>query len=93
MGKMTVAGVYGQAMFDVARDGDILETVREELNDLQEIFSKETDFFQLLTAEAVSKKEKLQWIEEIFKDKISEKTLSFLCVLIEKEDSQLLQPL
>lgn len=79
-----VAQSYGEALFLLAKEEDILEQFRDELNFLETLMKKENSFFQLLNYPKIAKEEKKHMICQVFENKIHPLLLNFLKLLIDK---------
>lgn len=84
MAELTVEITYGKALFEAAADMNKTDAVLEELKEISTIFQKNPDFSEFLSTPVISGPEKKQVIEEVFRDRISQETLNFLLVLIDK---------
>lgn len=78
-----VGKLYAEALFDLSLEGDNLETVYEELNGYNSIFSENPDFIKLLFSPVIETAKKLDIIGRIFGN---EKSLvkDFICLVTEK---------
>jgi len=82
---MTGAGhVYGEALYSLAREEQLTETVLEELRLLNESFSAEPDFLRLLDNPVLSKEQRCKVLDESFRGKLHAYVLNFLKLLVEK---------
>ena len=89
-----VSKVYGDALFEAARDcgkmDEIFEEVQsigvilEENAELQEILKEHEDLIQLLNHPQVVKEEKIQIIDSIFQGRVSDDMMGFLTTVVEK---------
>lgn len=77
-----VSKVYSDALFEAAKDN--LDVVYSEICLLQDIFSTNPNIKDILTAPKVNKREKWEMIQNIFASKISDITMGFLNVVMEK---------
>ena len=84
MEKLTVDLVYGQALFDAAKDTGKLSNINEEYSAVSEVFAENPELKKLFGIPAISLKEKKAIAEKIFGGHISQELLNFICVLIEK---------
>ncbi len=84
MAELTVEITYGKALYEAARDVDKVDTIREELNEIGTVFQNNPEFSEFFCTPVISGPEKKQVVEQIFGDRISEETLNFLLVLIDK---------
>lgn len=84
MESLGVEITYGTALFSATEDLGNTEEVNEELNEIAEIFKENPEFFELLKSPAVPNDEKKNVLAEIFSKQISETSLNFLYVLLDK---------
>ena len=86
---MTQIGtVYGQALYDLAKSEELSPTILEQLIVLNDSFSQEPDFLQLLAAPNVSKEERCQILDDSFRGKVHPYVLNFLKILTQKSYSR-----
>jgi len=79
-----VASVYGQALYDLARDEGLSESILSELKVLGEVFKQNADFVRLLSSPGLSKAERLNIVHESFAGKVNPYVLNFMKILTEK---------
>lgn len=77
---------YGQALFSLAYDEGLEETVLRELTVLQKSFADEPDFLRLLRSQTLSKLARCQILDNCFRGKVTPYVLHFLKLLTEKGD-------
>ncbi len=80
----SVEKVYAQALLEIAAEDGSAEEMNSELTALSEIFSANPALIDVLNAPTVTDAEKNKLIESVFKGRISEIMLNFLCVLTRK---------
>lgn len=80
-----VSKTYGQALFELALENNALEQILEEEAFVKEVFAENEDLVTLLNHPKISKDEKIQVVENIFKGKISDTMLGFLVIVVTKE--------
>ena len=73
------ANVYGQALFDLARDEDLDVALLCELKILNEAFLQNRDFVRLLSSPSLSKEERLNILQENVQDYDNNYT-RFICI-------------
>ena len=78
------ANVYGQALYELARDEGLAQTILSELKVLRESFTQEPGFLQLLSAPSVPKQERCQILDSTLRSKVHPYVLNFLKILTEK---------
>ena len=79
-----VGNIYGQALYDLARDENLSGSILEELSALKELFAGNRDYVRLLSVPNVSKEERCALLDEAFSGKIHPYVLNFLKILTEK---------
>ena len=80
-----VSKTYGQALFELALEENALEQILEEEAFVKEVFAENEDLVTLLNHPKISKDEKIQVVENIFKGKISDTMVGFLVTVVTKE--------
>lgn len=80
------ACVYGDALYDLARDEGLSEQILTELDGVQAIFAGSPDYLRLLSTASLSKEERTGLLDEAFRGKIEPYLLNFLKILCEKGD-------
>ena len=82
---MTGAGsVYGEALYTLAREEGLSETILQQLKVLDSCFTAQPDFIRLLGAPNLPKAERVQILDDSFRDKVEPYVLNFLKILTEK---------
>ena len=80
-----VSKTYRQALFELALEQNALEQILEEEAFVKEVFAENEDLVTLLNHPKISKDEKIQVVENIFKGKISDTMVGFLVTVVTKE--------
>ena len=78
------AAVYGQALYDLARDEGLSQKILEELTALNASLGAEPGFLQLLSAPNIPKEERVRILDTGFRGKLHPYVLNFLKILTEK---------
>ncbi len=79
-----VPDTYAAALFEVVvEDGDVVKLC-EEYNEVVDMFKQMPDFYEIYNTPKISKEEKKQVIDKVFKGKIDPLLLNYLKVLIDK---------
>lgn len=78
------AKTYGESLFELALEENKLDLFLEEAVFVQQVLSENEDLVKLMTHPKVSKEEKEEIIENIFKGKISNEVTGFLVIVIKK---------
>ena len=84
METLTVAGTYGQALFDAARDRGKINEIGEEYKAVSRVFKDEPLLKKLFLVPTCSAAEKKDVARNVFKGRVSNELLNFICVLIDK---------
>ena len=78
------ANVYGQALYELARDEGLAPQILEELQVLAQSFNQEPGFVQLLASPSVPKQERCQILDSTLRRQVHPYVLNFLKILTEK---------
>jgi len=81
---------YAKALFELARDENKLEQIQADLNTLQEALYRSPDLQQVLESPIIPKGDKADLLNQLFRDRVSELTMRFLQLLVEKNRESLL---
>lgn len=79
-----IAATYGQALYDLAKEENLEQTVLEQMDVLQQAFAAQPTFITLLNAPNLSKQERCQILDESFRECVHIYVLNFLKILTEK---------
>ena len=79
-----VGNVYGESLYELARDENLTAAIGEQLAVLQTVFQQEPDFIRLLSSPNLTKAERCQILDDSFRDKVHPYVLNFLKLLTEK---------
>ncbi|WP_053954733.1 F0F1 ATP synthase subunit delta [Inediibacterium massiliense] len=82
---------YAQALFEVATEMNGLDLYREELSFIVETFKTYQEFSILYNTPQMSKEEKKEMIEDVFKNQISKEVMNFLKILVDKNRTTALE--
>ena len=78
------AKTYGESLFELAVEEDKLQLLLDEAVFVQEVLTENQDLLTLMTHPKISKEEKQQVIEQIFKGRVSDEMTGFLSIIIVK---------
>ena len=82
---MTQVGtVYGEALYELALSEGLDETIRQELEVLEQVFRAEPDYGKLLRSANLSKAERCGILDEALRERVHPYLLNFLKILVEK---------
>ncbi|MBN1457570.1 MAG: ATP synthase F1 subunit delta [Sedimentisphaerales bacterium] len=79
--KHIVREIYSEVIFELARDGGVIEAIMEDLNCIDGVLSSEPDFAILLGTQTIKGSEKSDIIRRVFAGKVNDLTLDFISVL------------
>ena len=79
-----VGNVYGESLYELAKEENLASEVRSQLQVLQQSFRQEPDFVKLLSSPNLTKAERCQILDDSFRQKINPYLLNFLKILTEK---------
>ncbi len=79
-----VSKVYGEALFDLARERDQISEVWEEVKALTTIFNENEEFQAVMAHPSMTGEEKYQMVQNIFQGKVTDTMMGFLDVLVKK---------
>ena len=79
-----IVNVYGQAIYDLAKDESLTEEILKQMTVLNEGFSAEPAFLQLLCAPSVPKQERCHVLDDSLRGQVHPYVLNFLKILTEK---------
>ena len=75
---------YARALFELAKERQILANIRKEIEFFHDNLSSNQDLKQFLGAREISKKEKIRTIEKLFQDRVSNVFFNFVLLLLRK---------
>lgn len=79
-----IGSVYGQALYSLAKDEGLSDSILMELHVLDDSFKEEPKFLQLLSAPNLPVQDRCNIIDESFRGKVHQYVLNFLKILTEK---------
>ena len=80
-----ISKTYGDALFELAVEKDKVDVLLEEIEQLQEVLSKNDEFGRLMNHPKIIKEEKIQVAKDVFEGRVSEELLGFLTIIITKD--------
>ncbi len=75
---------YGDALFETAVEGGRLDELFEEAKGVKAAFEENAQLLQFLSHPKISKEEKIAFIENVFKGRVSDDMVGMLVVMIKK---------
>lgn len=79
-----VGNVYGESLYELAKDEGLTKLIGEQLAVLQTVFQQEPDFIRLLSSPNLTKSERCQILDDSFRGKMHPYLLNFMKILTEK---------
>ena len=79
-----VGSVYGESLYELAKEESLTKLIGEQLTALQQSFQQEPDFIRLLSSPNLTKAERCQILDNSFRGKVHPYLLNFLKILTEK---------
>lgn len=80
-----ISKTYGDALFELAVEENKTSLFLDEVKGLLTIIQENKDFWQFMNHPKIPKEEKIQVVENIFKDKLDKELLGFLITIVEKD--------
>jgi F-type H+-transporting ATPase subunit delta len=90
---MIVANRYAKSLMELALESNQLDAVRADMKSIQQVCKENREFDLFLNSPVIKTDKKLAVINEVFKDKISKLTLSFLTLITSKHRESLFEPI
>lgn len=79
-----VSKTYGDALFELAVEGNRVEELFEEAKGILSILESNEDFVKLMNHPQIVKEEKAEMLEKIFLNQVSKETVGFMRMMVEK---------
>lgn len=80
-----ISKTYGEALFELAVEENKTEVFLEEVHAVQKALQDNPELYKLLSHPKISKEEKMEVVENIFKGRVSDEVTGFLTLIISKE--------
>ena len=79
-----IGSVYGEALYELAKEDGLTQSIGDQLCLLRDSFCQEPDYIRLLSAPNLTKAERCQILDEGFRGKVHPYLLNFMKILTEK---------
>ena len=79
-----VSATYGQALFELAVSNNSLKETATEVEAIKSAFLANDDLIKLLSHPKISTEEKVQVLENVFKNKVSDVVLGLIITMVQK---------
>lgn len=83
-----VADVYGDALFELALEQDRMKEYTEEARAIAQVLQDNPELLQMMNHPSISKEEKLEMIETVFKGKATDEIVGLMLMVVEKNHFQ-----
>lgn len=80
-----VSKTYAQALFELAVEEDKTSSFMEEAVGLLEVIRTNAEFGQFMNHPKIPKENKIEVVQNVFRDKISREILGFLVTIVDKD--------
>lgn len=80
-----VSKTYADALFSLSLEKDKVDKLNEEVMVLQSVLKENKELLDVLQHPHIDKNEKLQLVENIFKDRLDSDLMGFLMTIVDKE--------
>lgn len=80
-----VSKTYGDALFELALEKNVVDSLYEEATAVRQVFLDNDELIKLLNHPKIDKEDKIQVIENVFKESVSEDITGFLEVIVKKD--------
>ena len=80
-----VSKTYGDALFELALEENVMDTLFEEVQVLSEVLAAGDEFMKILNHPKIAKEEKLQVVEAVLKGRVSDHLTGFITLVVNKE--------
>lgn len=80
-----VANRYAQALFDLAVESDVADTMYSQIEDLSNVIYQNKELYSVLRSPLITKDDKKKVIDSIFEEKLDRYTLNFIKVLVDND--------
>lgn len=77
-----ISKTYGDALYELAVERNMIDTLTEEVRELKTILSENTEFAKLMSHPKIVREEKERIMEQVFKGKMADELTGFLKIMI-----------
>lgn len=93
MSDVRVANRYAKALLDLAQENNSLEEAHDDAHQFLAVCESSRDFEVILGNPVISKDKKISVVDKVFTGVLSEQTLKFVKLIINKQRGRLLVPI
>lgn len=80
-----ISKTYGEALFELAVEENKTSLFLEEVGELLKVIGQNQEFGQFMNHPKIPKEEKIEVLENIFRERIDKELLGFLVTIVEKD--------
>ena len=80
-----LAREYGEGLYELARDENLGQVIREQLEDIRALLKQQPEFIRLLCSRAIDRKTRLGIVDETFASQAHPYVTNFMKLLVQKE--------
>ena len=80
-----LAKEYGNGLYELAREDDLIAQLHDELCEIGELIEAEPDFARLLSSRAIERGERLRVVDEAFAGRAHPYIVNYMKLMVEKE--------
>jgi len=91
MKSTEVADKYAEALYELGKEGEKLDEIIEDIDSIARTVSEASDFTPFLTHPLVPNTDKIAILERVFGGKVSQQSINFLKILVERDREDYLQ--
>lgn len=82
---MTQTGrLYGGSLYDLAAEEQLTDIIRQQMDEIRQIFRENPDYVSLLREPSIPKKERIDLIHKAFNDQVEKYLVNFIKLLCER---------
>ena len=87
-----VATPYARALYDFSVDKNLMHQITADFQNLEVFLAQTPDLSDYLNSPVISSAQKKELLEKTLKNQLNNETFKFLCVLVERDRINLLEP-
>ncbi len=85
MKNSTIGKRYAKSLFEIAKEKEKVDVIQNDLLILKEAILSEKLFDKFLDSKIIAQKDKIEFINNVFDEKVSEEVISFIVFLLNKK--------
>ena len=80
-----ISKTYGDALYELAIERNMVDTLMEEVQTLEEVLKSNADFARLMNHPKIVREEKEEIMEHVFKGRVTDELVGFLKIMISND--------